>query len=96
MKFLTLDYIKQHSRIDSDCEAEILDLYGCAAEDALLNYCNRTMEDVIDEYGTIPAPLMQAALMLVDVSYQHRSPWTTQRFEEVPAFGILVKPYVKL
>ena len=96
MKFLTLDYIKQHSRIDYDCEAEILDLYGCAAEDALLNCCNRTMENVIEEYGEVPASLMQAALLLVDMSYQFRSPVSVQQVHDLPTFNILVKPYVKL
>lgn len=97
MKFLTLDYIKQHSRIDGDCEAEILELYGSAAEETLLNYCNRTMEDIIEEYGGMPAPLMQAALLLVDASYQYRAPVSSQHMSIVPySFDILVKPYAKL
>ena len=31
MKWLTIEYIKQHSRIDYDCEDELLELYGEAA-----------------------------------------------------------------
>ena len=37
MKWLTLDWIKQHSRIDFDCEDDLLELYGEAAEEAVLN-----------------------------------------------------------
>ena len=97
MKFLTLDCIKHQLRIDGDSEAEILDMYGSSAEETLLNYCNRTMEDIIEEYGKMPAPLIHAALMLVDVSYQFRSPVSTQHLSVVPyTFDILVKPYVKL
>ena len=41
MKFLTLDYIQKHSRIDGSCEAEILNLYGEAAEETVLNYLDK-------------------------------------------------------
>ena len=47
--------------------------------------------------GTMPAPLVQAALMLVDTSYQFRSPVSAQNMSVVPyTFDLLVKPYVKL
>lgn len=97
MKFLTLDYIKQHSRIDFDCEDELLELYGEAAEDTVMNYLNRTLADLVAQYGVIPAPVQQAALMLVDISYQNRSPVTTVNVSIVPyTFDILIKPYMKL
>jgi hypothetical protein len=48
-------------------------------------------------YGRIPAPLIHASLMLVDVSYQHRSPVSPQNMSIVPyTFDILVKPYMRL
>ena len=31
MEYLTLEYIKQHSRIDFDCEDDLLELYGSSA-----------------------------------------------------------------
>jgi uncharacterized phage protein (predicted DNA packaging) len=97
MKFLTLDYIKQHLRLDSTCEAEMLELYGASAEATLLNHLGRTYDEVIELYGEMPAPLIQAALMLVDVSYAHRSPVSPTNMSIVPyTFDIIVKPYVKL
>lgn len=97
MKFLTLDYIRKHSRIDYDCENEILNLYGSSAEDTLLNYIGMTYDEVKTKYGEVPAPLVQAALMLVDVSYQHRSPVSSQNMSIVPyTFDIMIKPYIKL
>ena len=42
MKFLTIEYIKQHSRLDFDCEDGELELYGTAAEDTILDLCRRT------------------------------------------------------
>lgn len=97
MKWLTLDYIKQHSRIDYDCEDALLELYGAAAEDTVLNYLNRTFQDMLEAYGDVPMAIRQATLMLVDVSYQHRSPVTPTNVSLVPyTFDILVKPYMRL
>lgn len=97
MKFLTLTDIKAHSRIDYDCEDSLLELYGGAAEDTLLNHIGMTYEQLIAKYTNVPTPLVQAALMLVDVSYQHRNPVSSQNMSVVPyTFDILVKPYVIL
>ena len=97
MKFLTIDYITQHSRIDCTCEAELLTLYGNAAEETIFNYIGRTYDEIIAEYGSVPAPIKQAALMLVDTSYQYRSPINPNNVSLVPyTFDMLVKPYVKL
>lgn len=99
MKWLTLEKIKQQCRIESDFtdEDSILEDYGESAEDTLLNYLNRSYEDVMSVYGRIPAPLRQASLMLVDVSYQYRSPVSPQNMSLVPyTFDLMVKPYMRL
>ena len=98
MKFLTLDYIRQHSRIDGSCEAEILNLYGEAAEDTVLNYIGMTFDELKAKYNNaVPKAVVQAALMLVDTSYQYRSPITPGNVSLVPyTFDLLLKPYVKL
>ena len=41
MKWLSIDYIKQHSRIDYDCEDGLLEMYGDSAEDTVLNVIAR-------------------------------------------------------
>lgn len=103
MKYLTIEYIKQHSRIDYDCEDELLEMYGDSAEDAMVQYLNRgkTATEMIasltEEYGKIPAPIYHATLMLVDQSYQHRSPASpTQMYYVLYGFDFLIKPYMKL
>jgi hypothetical protein len=99
MKWLTLEKIKAQLRIEPDFhdEDELLEEYGESAEEVLLNYLNRTYEDVIEVYGRVPAPLRHASLMLVDTSYQYRSPVSTQSMSLVPyTFDILVKPYMRL
>ena len=97
MKWLTLEYIKEHSRIDYNAEDSLLELYGNAAVEMVLNTLSRTYENVLEEYGEVPAPLYQAALMLVDLSYQQRAPISMQNLYVVPyTFDFLVKPYMKL
>ena len=103
MKFLSIEYIKQHSRIDYDCEDSLLETYGDSAEETLTQYLNRgkRVEDMIEslreEYGQIPANIYHAALILVDHSYQHRSPASMQNLYTVPySFDVLVKPYIIL
>ena len=105
MKFLTIDKIKQQLRLDCTCEAELLDAYGNSAEQTLAAYIGfvdennvPSVDKMLEAYGgTMPAPLVQAALMLVDTSYQFRSPVSAQNMSVVPyTFDLLVKPYVKL
>lgn len=97
MKWLSIDYIKQHSRIDFDCEDQLLEMYGDSAEDTVLNVCNRTYDDLVAVYGHIPAPLYHAALMLVDTSYAQRGAVSQQQLYAVPyGFDLLVKPYMRL
>ena len=99
MKWLTLERIKQQCRIEPEFtdEDEILEEYGESAEETLLNYLNRSYENVISVYGRIPAPLRQASLLLVDTSYQYRSPVSTQNMSLVPyTFDLMLKPYMRL
>lgn len=103
MKFLTLDYIKQQSRIDFDCEDQLLELYGDAAEETLAGLLNRgkTVDKMVasltEEYGIIPARCYQAALILTEQAYNHRGSTSPTNMSIVPyGFDILVKPLMKL
>ena len=97
MKWLTLEWIKKHSRIDFDCEDDLLELYGDDAEQTILNLIRRSFDDLIETYGEIPKPLYVAALLLVETSYTQRAPVTQQNLYTVPyAFDMKVKPYMKL
>ena len=100
MKFLTFEQIKAQLRLDDQQaldEHYLLELYGDTAEDMVLNTLNRTMEDIVEQYGTVPKALVQAGLMLVAQSYQHREPASPQNLYAVPyAFDLLLKPYMKL
>ena len=101
MKYITIEYIKAHSRIDelreNLGETDLGTLYAESAEQTVLNYLNRSLEDLIDNYAEVPAPVMHATLMLVDLSYMQRSPISVQNLYTVPyTFDVLLKPYMIL
>ena len=99
MKWLRLDKIKKQLRIDPDfCdEDDLLESYGEDAEDTVLNIIGQSVEELYEQYGDIPAPLVQASLLLVGISYQHREAITPQNLYIVPyAFDMRVKPYMRL
>ena len=99
MNILTLDQIKAQCRIDPEMtdEDQLLELYGAAAEETVLNYCNRSLESLYEEYGRIPAAITQGALMLVANSYKNREPASVANLYLVPyTFDALVKPFMIL
>lgn len=99
MKWLTLDEIKDQLRIEHDFDLEDtkLTLYGESAEQAILDLCQRTYDDFIDNYGAIPAPIRECSLLLVVMSYEHGTPASAQQMYNVGyAFDLKLKPYMRL
>ena len=100
MEFLTLDLIKGQLRLDdiqTELEGDLLEMYGESAEQTVLNLIRRSIDDLTDEYEAVPRPLVLAALMLVDLSYQHRTMVTQANLSAVPyTFDLLIKPYMRL
>lgn len=100
MKFLTFDQIKAQLRLD-DAQAteehDLLELFGEAAEDAVLSLVRRNMANLVETYGRVPRQIVQATLMLVAISYQHREPASQQNVYAVPySFDMLIKPYMRM
>lgn len=103
MEFLTLDEIKQQCRVDFDYDDALLTSYGETAEQVIVQYLGRgktvedMMESLTDEYGGMPAPVRQAALMLTAMWYQNQVPAKQGNMSIVPyTFDIMIKPYVIL
>ena len=98
MKWLTLEGIKAQCRIEQDFheEDDLLVENGEGAEEAILNVCNRTYEDLIETYGKVPVSLVHASKMLVDSLYKDREKDLVHEVHSNPSFDILVKPYMKL
>lgn len=99
MKFLTLEQIKTQLHIEPDftLEDDDLTLYGESAEQVIFNLCQRPYGDFIETYGAIPLDIVHAALLLVTVSYEHRSPVSMQNLSIRPdGFDMNIKPYMRL
>lgn len=97
MKYLTLDYIKAHSRIDYDCEDDLIEQYGEAAEETILDLINRSYEDLVETYGKVPARVMQATFEIADNLIQHRAPAEQVNLSFVPYnFELMLKSFIVL
>lgn len=97
MNIITLDEIKQHCRIDENYEDDLLILYGESAEELVLNLCERSLDNLVETYGKIPANIKQACLMLVAHSANRREPVSMQNLYSVPyTLEALIKPYMIL
>lgn len=98
MRWTKIQYIKDHSRIDFDCDDGLLEQYATAAENTILSLCNRSYESLLDEYdGKVPAELYTAVQLLVDAQYTHRSPVSVTNMSIAPYnFDLLIKPFMVL
>lgn len=96
MKWMNINYLKMHSRIDYDCEDALLEQYGNAAEEFILDYIERTYENLIDIYGEIPARLYECAQLLVDTMYHYRTPITINNMSTVDyGFDAMISKFVR-
>ena len=97
LKWLSLDAIHAHCRIDFDCEDAELEQMGITAEQAILDLTRRTYENFIDTYGRIPDPIFNASLLLVQNLYNNRDAADTQKKEaSLYGFDLLLKNYMVL
>ena len=97
LKWLSLDAIHQHTRMDFNCEDAELEQFGIAAEQAILDLTRRTYENFIDTYGRIPDPIFNATLLLVQNLYNNRDAADTQKKEaSLYGFDLLLKNYMVL
>ena len=97
LKWLNIDAIHQHCRIDFNCEDAELEQYGIAAEQAILDLTRRTYENFIDTYGRIPDPIFNASLLLVQNLYNNRDAADSQKKEAaLYGFDLLLKNYMVL
>lgn len=97
MRIITLEEIKAHCRIEEDYEDSMLELYGESAEELVLQLCERTLDDIVETYGGIPANIKHACLMLTAHSANRREPASMSNLYTVPyTLEALIKPYMIL
>lgn len=97
LRWLSVDAIKTHSRIDFDCDVAELEQFGVEAEQAILDLTRRTYENFVDTYGRIPDPIFNASLLLVQNLYNNRDAADSQKKEaSLYGFDLLLKNYMVL
>ena len=97
LKWLSIDAIHAHSRIDFNCEDAELEQMGITAEQAILDLTRRTFENFIDTYGRIPDPIFNASLLLVQNLYNNRDAEEQRDSKEIAfGFSFMVKNYMVL
>jgi hypothetical protein len=97
LKWLNLDAIHEHCRLDFNGEDAELLQFGKAAEQAILDLTRRTYENFIDTYGRIPDPIFNASLLLVQSLYKNRDAEDQRDSKEIAfGFSFMVKNYMVL
>lgn len=97
LKWLTIQAMRDHCRIDIDSEDDELEQIGLAAEQSVQDLTRRTYENFIDTYGRIPDPIYNASLLLVQNLYNNRDAATTQQtYAAIYGFDFLLKNYMCL
>lgn len=83
--YTTLAMLKRHLNVDKDFSEDdeyILYLYEVAEAAVQVNLCV-ALEDLEDEHGKLPAPVVHAIMLLVGEMYNNR---------EINAYGVSVTP----
>lgn len=108
LRVVTLDELKAQMRVDFEDEDEIIKLYGCAAEDAIISGTYRTLEELkrigyaeknngSQEGESFPDRLRIAILILAAHNYRNREPVASISQNPVPySIDVYCKPYRKL
>ena len=97
LRWLSIEAIKTHCRIDFDCEDAELEQFGIAAEQSILDLTRRTYENFLDTYGRIPDPIFNATLLLVQSLYKNRDAEEQRDSKEIAfGFSFMVKNYMVL
>ena len=97
LKWLSIDAIHQHCRIDFNSGDAEIEQMGIAAEQAILDLTRRTYENFIDTYGRIPDPIFNATLLLVQSLYKNRDAEEQRDSKEIAfGFSFMVKNYMVL
>ena len=99
MAVVDLVLFKKHVRADDFADDDLyLKQILNAAEIAVIIATNRSEEELISMgYGSLPAPLVQAIMMLGAHWYNQRESVSTAQMHGVPdSLQALVKPYRKL
>lgn len=94
--FLTLDTLKKHLNIDSDFteDDEYIIQLGNVAEAITEKHIDTSFEDIVNESGELPSPVLQAMLLMVGTLYANRESVGYSNVSKIPlAYEYLLSLY---
>ena len=96
MKFISLELAKSHLNLDPEfvVDDKLIILYCNAAERSVAEYLDIDMDDVVDEDGNLPEPIVAGILLMLGNLYMVRESISATSFTEVPfVIKCLLEPY---
>lgn len=82
---VSLDDAKKHLHIDDDSYDEELTLLISAAEQEALQFIDRPLQSLVDEYEGIPADIVGAILIRVTTRFENRGEVTQKAVNPIVA-----------
>lgn len=95
--YISVELAKKHLNInpsftaDDDYIAMIIE----AAEQAVLATCNLQEEELLQDGGTIPSPIINATLLLIGDMYSNRQTTAFTTVNKIPTFKFLLANFIK-
>ena len=97
-KYITAAELAAHCFIDNPDEVETKRLEDDlqTAVDTVRNKIQQPLTDILEEDGTLPAPLKSAALLIAANLYANREPTSFGTPQRIPySLDYLIQPYIK-
>lgn len=96
LRYLTLDNILMHCRLDEGTEDDYIIGLGETAERMVEDYTNRTLEDLAGEAGVLPRPVEHACYLIIADLYRNREATSSVQQYGGYALPAMLKHYKKL
>lgn len=95
--YVTPAMMREHSRVDAgNASDEYLEMLTGAAEETVAWILQvDSLSDVAYDSGALPAPLVQAIMMLAATLYENRESEAPVEMHPSPAFERMVRTYVR-
>lgn len=95
LRFLDLEEVKQHLRIDGNDEDKVITRYCLSAETEALRTMQRTLESLYEEFGEVPDDIIEACMMRIATHYKYREDLTDRNLWRVDyAWDRALIPYI--
>lgn len=91
--YIPLDLIKKHLNLDEWFEEDdaYLEHLCLVAQTAVENHIGYSIEEILQEDGLPPKPILQAILLLIGGLYNQRESVSELTIKDVPAYSYLLQ-----